>query len=138
LDGDIASLFASSDYFVTDGISFIGEYPLATGKPGIFMEKTGHWPLSPLGKIAAEANIRVNGFEQFESALKKIVDEGLPDYSRAISRLRHAAQPFPDEAAAKIIEVVVDDFERQTPLVDKSEITEVAWENRPGTEEPWD
>ena len=138
LDGDIASLFSSSDYFVTDGISFIGEYPLATGKPGIFMEKSNHWPLSPLGKIAAEANLRVNGFAAFESALKRAIDEGLPDYSRPISTLRQAAQPFPGQAAAKIIEVVFDDFKRKTPLVDKSLITEVAWENRPGTEEPWD
>lgn len=138
MDGSIADLFASSDYFVTDGISFLGEYPLATGQPGIFMEKENHWPLSPLGKLAADANIRVNGFDQFEAALEKIVTAGFPDYSKSISDLRRAAQPFPGEAAAKIIEVILDDFWRQTPLVDKSLIKEVAWENRPGTEAPWD
>jgi hypothetical protein len=102
------------------------------------MEKENHWPLSPLGKLAADANIRVNGFDHFEAALEKIVTAGFPDYSKSISDLRRAAQPFPGEAAAKIIEVILDDFWRQTPLVDKSLIKEVAWENRPGTEAPWD
>jgi hypothetical protein len=49
-----------------------------------------------------------------------------------------ASQPHPDQAAARIIEVVIADHLAATPLVDKSLITEVAWENRPGTEPAWD
>ena len=61
----------------------------------------------------------------------------LPDFSSEIDALRDAAQPYPGEAAKKIIEVVVDDYTANTPLVEKLAIKEVAWENRPGTESPW-
>lgn len=136
--GDIANLFATADLFVTDGISFLGEYPIATGKPVIFFEKVGHWPWSPLGGLASAANIHVPDFKSFSELFDEIETNGLPDYSSEIDSLRDAAQPYPGEAAEKIIEVVVEDFEANTPLVDKSLITEIPWENRPGTEAPWD
>jgi CDP-glycerol glycerophosphotransferase (TagB/SpsB family) len=137
-DGDAAHLFNATDLFVTDGISFLGEYPLATNKPTIFMEKPGHWEFSPLGELVAEANIRVNSFAQFELVFDEIRQHGLPEYYREINRLRDAAQPFPGKAAAKITEIVAEDFAVGTPLVDPSVVTEIAWENRPGAEPPWD
>jgi hypothetical protein len=137
-EGDIANLFAAADLFVTDGISFLGEYPIATGKPAIFFDKANHWPFSPLGGLASAANIHVRDFEGFIEVFNAIATEGMPDYSTEIDILRDAAQPFPGQAAEKIVEVVIFDYEAKTPLVDKSIITEVAWEARPGTEEPWD
>jgi CDP-glycerol glycerophosphotransferase (TagB/SpsB family) len=137
-DGDAAHLFNATDLFVTDGISFLGEYPLATNKPTIFMEKPGHWEFSPLGVLVAAANIRINSFEQFEMVFDEIRAHGLPEYYAEIGRLRDAASPHPGEAAAKIIEVVVEDFAAETPLVNPSVVTEIAWENRPGAEPAWD
>ncbi len=137
-EGDIANLFASADFFVTDGISFLGEYPIATGKPAIFFDKTNHWPFSPLGGLASAANIHVRDFESFVEVFGAIATDGMPDYSTEIEILRDAAQPFPGQAAEKIVEVVVADYEAKTPLVNKALVTEVAWESRPGTEEPWD
>lgn len=137
-EDDIANLFAAADIFVTDGISFLGEYPIATGKPAIFFEKSGHWPFSPLGGLASAANIHVSSFDEFETLVEAILAEGVPDFSEEIEILRDAAQPYPGEAATKIIEALVADFEAETPLVDKSLIAEVAWEMRPGTEAPWD
>ena len=137
-DGDIASLFASADLFVTDGISFLGEYPIATGKPTIFFDKPDHWPWSPLGGLASAANIHVRSFDAFREVFKDISENGLPDYSAEIELLRDAAQPYPGQAAEIIVEVILNDFDKQTPLVQVDEITEVAWENRPGTEAPWD
>ena len=137
-EGDIASLFAAADLFVTDGISFLGEYPIATGKPTIFFDKPDHWPWSPLGGLASAANIHVRNFEAFVEVFNAVTEDGLPDYSAEIETLRDAAQPYPGEAATKIIEVILDDFEKQTPLVNIGAITEIAWENRPGTEAPWD
>ena len=137
-DGDVAHLFAASDFLVTDGISFLGEYPLATGKPAIFMEKVGHWRFSPIGELSAAANIRVASFADLALALEHATEHGLDDYTGPIAKLREAAVPFPGEAASKIIEIVLADFEAATPLVDKRSINELAWENRPGTEPAWD
>lgn len=136
-ESDIGHLFAAADLFVTDGISFLGEYPIATGKPAIFFEKSEHWPWSPLGGLASAANIHVRDFAGFTEAFEEITTHGLPDYSSEIENLRDAAQPYPGEAAKKIVEVIVNDFEADTPLVDKTSIKETAWESRPGTEEPW-
>ena len=137
-EGDIAHLFSAADLLFTDGISFLGEYPLATGKPAIFYERAGHWPFSPIGELAAATTIRVHNFDEFKKAFKDFTADGLADRSREIAALRTAAQPYPGQAAAKIIEVVVADFQAKTPLVDKSVITEIPWENRPGTEPAWD
>ena len=137
-EGDIAHLFSAADLLLTDGISFIGEYPLATGKPAIFLEKPGHWPFSPIGELAAATTIRVQSFDQFEKAFEAFTKDGLPDRSREIAALRSAAQPYPGQAAAKILEVVLADHAAKTPLVDRSLITETPWESRPEAEPAWD
>ena len=133
-DGGYAALFRATDLMVTDGISFIGEFPLITGKPTVFLENPGHWEFSPLGEIAAAANIRLTSFEAFEALFDEIHTQGLPDYSEPIAKLRAAASPFPGQAAARIVDAVANDFVAQTPLVNKSLVTEVAWEFRPGAE----
>ena len=137
-DDDVALLFGAADLMVTDGISFLGEYPLATNKPGIFFENPGHWALSHLGELAASANIRVKNFDEFEAAFENVLENGLSDFSKQISALRTVAQPYPGDAAKRIIEVLKSDYLAGTPLVDRSLVTETAWENRPGTEAPWD
>jgi len=137
-NGEIAQLFAAADLFVTDGISFLAEYPLSTGKPGLFMEKAQHWPLSPLGELAAEANMKVSSFTEFVEVYEATVSSGLPDFSESIESLRRAAQPYPGQAAQRILNIVFEDFVAKTPLVDKSLITELPWEARPGTEPAWD
>jgi hypothetical protein len=136
-ESDIGQLFAAADLFVTDGISFLGEYPIATGRPAIFFDKSGHWPWSPLGGLASAANIHVRDFAGFVDVFNSISSNGMPDYSSEIDTLRDAAQPYPGEAAKKIVEVILADHADRTPLVNKNLITEIAWENRPGTEEPW-
>jgi hypothetical protein len=137
-NGEIAQLFAAADLFVTDGISFLAEYPLATGKPAVFMEKQDHWPLSPLGELAALANIKADTFKEFVDFYEATVSSGLPDFGPAIASLRRSAQPHPGQAAQRILNIVFEDFEAKTPLVDKSLITELPWESRPGTEPAWD
>ena len=137
-ESDIGHLFAAADLFVTDGISFLGEYPIATGKPTIFFDKPDHWPWSPLGGLASAANIHVRDFAGFVEVFDAITAKGMPDFSSEIDALRDAAQPYPGEAAKKIVEVILEDYEDRTPLVNKNLVTEIAWENRPGTEAPWD
>ena len=132
--GDFASLFKSCDLLLSDGISFIGEYPLVANKPGVFLENADHWDFSPIGEIAVEANWRIHAFSQFVERFDEIRSQGLGDYSAAIERLRQAASPHPGEAAARIAEVIAADFAANTPLVDKAAITELAWEFSPDKE----
>jgi serine/threonine protein kinase len=133
-DGDFASLFLSSDSLLTDGVSFIGEYPMITGKPAVYLENPGRWKFSPIGEIAVEANWRIGSFAEFANRFDDIRTIGLGDYSAAIARLRQAASPYPGESAARLVEIVATDFAAETPLVDKNSITEVAWELGPGKE----
>ena len=133
-DGSYAELFKACDLLVTDGISFIGEYPLVTGKPTVFLENPGHWEFSPLGQIAAAANIRLTNFDGFESLFEQIRTDGLPDYSEEIALLRKAASPYPGQAAKRIVDLVAEDYAAGTPLVDPTLIKQVAWEFRPEAE----
>ncbi len=132
--GDFASLFMSCDLLLTDGISFIGEYPMITNRPAVFLENKDHWKFSPIGEIAVQANWRISDFAQFAERFDEIRNHGLGDYSAQIERLRQAASPYPGEAATRIVEIVASDFAAKTPLVKKSAITELAWEFGPDKE----
>jgi hypothetical protein len=62
-------LLLASDAMLTDGVSFIGEYPVITGKPAIFWEKDQHWAFSRIGERAAETAIRVHSWDEVSHAL---------------------------------------------------------------------
>lgn len=132
--GDFATLFKSADLLLTDGISFLAEYPLITGKPAVFLENKDHWKFSPMGEIAVRANWRISSFSDFAAKFDEIRQNGLGDYSGPIEALRLAANPHPGQAARRIIEIVRADFEAGTDLVEKSSITELAWEFGPDKE----
>ena len=126
-----AELFVNCDILLTDGISFLAEYPLVTGKPSVFIENQGHWEFSELGELAAQASVRLNSFAEFVEGFDFILEAGLPDRSAEIAALRAAASPYPGESAARIIEIVAADH---SALVDPSVVTEVPWERQPGRE----
>jgi hypothetical protein len=126
-----AELFVSCDVLLTDGISFLAEYPLVTGNPSVFIENQGHWELSALGELAAQASVRLSSFAEFVAGFDFILEAGLPDRSAEIVALREAASPYPGESAARIVEIVAADH---SGLVDPSLVTEVPWERQPGRE----
>jgi hypothetical protein len=126
-----AELFVGCDVLLTDGISFLAEYPLVTGKPSVFIENQGHWEFSQLGELAAQASVRLSTFAEFVAGFDFILEAGLPDRTAEIAALRAAASPYPGESAARIIEIVAADH---SALVDPSVVTEVAWERQPGRE----
>lgn len=139
-DGSYAELFLATDILVTDGISFLGEYPLVTGKPSIFFENEGHWQFTPTGEMAADASIRVTSFTELESTVRQARDHGLPDQSLQIQKLIYASSPYPGQSAKKIVEQVFLDFagpDGPSLLVDKSAISQVPWELVAGRE-PFD
>ena len=126
-----AELFVACDVLLTDGISFLAEYPLVTGKPSVFIENQGHWDFSELGELSAQASVRLNSFAEFVAGFDFILEAGLPDRSAEIAALRDAASPYPGESAARIIEIVAADH---SALVDPALVTEVPWERQPGRE----
>jgi hypothetical protein len=126
-----AELFVGCDVLLTDGISFLAEYPLVTGKPSVFIENQGHWEFSELGELAAQASVRLNSFAEFVAGFDFVLEAGLPDRSAEIAALREASSPYPGESAARIVEIVAADH---SGLVDPSLVTEVPWERQPGRE----
>ena len=126
-----AELFVGCDVLLTDGISFLAEYPLVTGKPSVFLENQGHWEFSELGELAAQASVRLSNFGEFVAGFDFILEAGLPDRAAEIAALRDASSPYPGEAAARIVEIVAADH---SALVDPSVVTEVPWERQPGRE----
>jgi CDP-glycerol glycerophosphotransferase (TagB/SpsB family) len=136
-DGSYAELFLATDILVTDGISFLGEYPLIAGKPTIFFENEGHWEFTATGELAANASVRVKTFADLEKAIHDSSANELPDRSSEIQKLIEASSPYPGQSAAKIIEQITKDFagpEGPSPLVDKTKIIEVPWELVAGRE----
>lgn len=125
------------DVLISDGISFLAEYPLVAGRPGVFIERADHWPFTPLGEIAAAANVGValNGANKhiFEAILAQH-DAAVSKMSGAIEELKRAAMPHAGQAANRIIESVLSHWSQNPGLVEASEIVEVPWEFQAGRE----
>lgn len=135
--GSYAELFLATDVLVTDGISFLGEYPLVTGKPAIFLENPEHWKFTKIGEVAANSSIRVQEFKELVYVLDQVRFSGLPTRDSEIDRLISVCSPNPGESAKKIVERVYEDYREadgSPPLVDLAAITETAWEFVPGRE----
>jgi CDP-glycerol glycerophosphotransferase (TagB/SpsB family) len=134
-EGSYAGLFLATDVLVTDGISFLGEYPLVTGKPAIFFENADHWKLSATGEIAASSSIRVKTFAELTEMIEKGKNNSLPSREIEIQRLVEASSPHPGESASRIIEIVYEDFVGgPSPLVSKDAIKATPWELAAGRE----
>lgn len=127
-DSDYVNVFVNSDMLICDGISFLGEYPLITGRPAVFVENKDHWAFSPLGETIAKTTVRFKSFEDFAKSFEQLKTEGLPDRSQEIENFMDEAIPFPRKAARRIIKAVVKDFAKQKPLIDASKVTATTWE----------
>lgn len=106
----MTSILLASDALLTDGVSFLAEYPLITGKPAIFWEKSDHWEFSSLGNIAAATTVTVHTFEGVQQAITDSRNGLLPAMEKEIAELIHAVRPQPASAAATIVELVAKDF----------------------------
>lgn len=121
-----AASFAAADYLVTDGISFLAEWPLSKKSPAIFMENPEHWPFTEIGSLAAAANAMVREVSELDGLLA-----AMPHRSAEIAALRNAAMPNAGQTAARIVEAVAADA---SALIDPASVTEVPWELQPGRE----
>lgn len=91
-DYDYIESFQWSDILITDGISFIVEYPLFH-KPSIFIEHDGHAPFNELGLLAAECNHITSDFEGAIHLLTDFKNGILADKSREINELENIILP---------------------------------------------
>jgi hypothetical protein len=105
-------VFLATDVLLTDGISFLVEYPLVTGHPAIFWEKADHWAFTATGALAAEATVRVKNMAEFEAVLATVQADAFPDRSAQIAALLHYVSPHPGQAAARILKRLVKDFNK--------------------------
>jgi hypothetical protein len=121
-----AQIFSGADYVLCDGISYLAEWPLATGNSTIFLENPEHWKFSQIGELSAATTYKISKVAELDGALAAI-DSGL-DRKAEIAALRKAAMPNPGKTANKIVEAVLADFESGSPLVDVAAITEIPWE----------
>jgi hypothetical protein len=103
-------LLLASDAMLTDGVSFIGEYPVITGKPAIFWEKDQHWAFSRIGERAAETAIRVHSWDEVSHALSQAQHGALPSRKKEIASYISELRPTQTSAAEAIVELVLDDY----------------------------
>ncbi len=127
-DSNYVDLFVNSDMLLCDGISFLGEYPIITGRPAVFLEREDHWAFSPLGETIAKTTVRFKSFDAFAAEFDKLRKEGLPDRKEAIENFLDEAIPYPRKAAKKIIKAVVKDFAKGSPLIDPTIDLGPTWE----------
>lgn len=135
--GSYGELFLATDALLTDGISFLAEFPLVTGTASIFFEKPNHWEFSPIGELAASCSVRVRTFEELVDVLNQIQQKGNLDRTEQIAKLVEAVSPNPGNAAQLIVDQVYKDFkgiQGPSSLVDPSSITQTPWELVPGRE----
>jgi hypothetical protein len=121
-----ASVFAKASHVLTDGISYLAEWPLATGKSAIFLENEGHWEFSPMGEVAAATAHTISMIGELDGAIVAV--DNSPNRVIEIAELFAAAMPNPGRTANRIVEVVAADYEAGSALVDVAAITEVPWE----------
>lgn len=126
-----AESFAAADYLLTDGISFLAEWPLAKGVPAIFMENPQHWPFTEIGSLAEAANVVVREMYELDGLLGSKGRNLMPKRAAQILALRKAAMPNAGKTAARIVEAIAAD---SSELIDPETVTEVPWELQPGRE----
>ena len=129
----LAEVF-DTDLLVTDGISFLAEYPLAVGRPSLFIERPDHWRFSEPGELAAAASVRVSVAEVADRVQRFIDGEALPALMAEIAALRAATMPNPGSSAAAIKDALLAHWATAPVLVDPARITDIAWELQPGRE----
>lgn len=110
LDTPLPALLLAADALVTDGISFLVEYPLVTNKPAIFWEKPDHWGFTAMGELAANANISVSSADEVWDMVTCARQHAMPDRTRQIQALIDELVPMPRSAAQSIVDFVAEDF----------------------------
>lgn len=117
---DFLASFKTSDVMLTDGISFLAEYPLCTDRPAIFLERKHHWKLTSLGKLTRKASVRIRKFSEFRTIAAGLLSgSGLPNRSQEIRNLAAASLPQPGATAQRVLMAVVADWQQPIAQSDR-------------------
>ena len=129
-----AESFAAADYLITDGISFLAEWPLAKNVPAIFMENSAHWPFTEVGEMCGAIAVKTPQVDGLDAALMEARAQGADagsEFHANLRALRDVVLPAAGQTAARIIEAIAAD---ESKLIDPATVTEVPWELQPGRE----
>jgi hypothetical protein len=139
-----AKQFARTDLLISDGISFLAEYPLLSSQPGVFIENPNHWEFNAAGALAKKLNLTVSSVDEIKSLIDTAVASGVQvsdllcskvdSFNVTLRSLSKLIDPNPGQVAERILQLVEADFATATPLVSAESITETPWEDMPGRE----
>lgn len=108
-DEDYRDLFDTSSLLITDGISFLGEYPLLTDNPMIFLDSGKHDPFNSLGELAIQCAYQVSDFSELEKTIDlAFSDRENENFKKARIRLREAMLDRPDKTTSPSAQIIND------------------------------
>jgi hypothetical protein len=110
--GDYAPLMSASDAMLTDGVSFLAEYPLFD-KPLVWLDSGRHAKLNPMGERAVEANYKVQTVAQAIAIFQRLRDRGDDPMKQRREAVRQYLMPFPGEAAKRVLQCVRERFHEE-------------------------
>jgi hypothetical protein len=107
IGGDYAPLMSASDAMLTDGISFLTEYPVF-GKPMIWLDSRQHAELNILGKRSVEAAYRVSSLGEAMALVQQLQSGGPDPLQAKRAEIRDYLMPFPGLSCDKVLETIRD------------------------------
>ncbi|OOR92461.1 hypothetical protein B0181_01615 [Moraxella caviae] len=108
---DCVASFSWSDLQITDGLSFLAEYPVI-GKPSIFIEKEGHMPFNANGELAVACNYVAKNMQDVVGYLQDFLKNKLPVKQEQLTTFRN--QIACEGVAKKIVEDLLNQAKLQT------------------------
>jgi hypothetical protein len=107
--GAYAQLFAASDMMVTDGLSFLTEYPIFE-KPLLFFDSGRHVPMNLLGDKALACAHHVTTFEEMRTAIEAYAGGGQWAYDEQRKALLATLFPCHGDPTDLILESIAEGF----------------------------
>ncbi len=100
-------LFAASDLMISDGLSFLAEYPLFN-KPLVFFDSQNHVEFNDLGKLAEAASRRVTTFDQLKHAVLEYKNGKAWEFEDERKALFDSIIPHRGQASAVILDTIAE------------------------------
>lgn len=102
---DYLESFAWSDMLLTDGVSFIAEYPL-TYQPVVFIENESHMKFNDNGNLAYDCCYVAKENEQIEQYIIQFMNNDLPIKTKQLEKYKQTL--LIDDVAEKIVNDILD------------------------------
>jgi len=110
--GNYIPLFWASDLMITDGVGFFAEY-MVTGKPLIWTENPGHFPLNEIGQLLQEGMYRAENFEQAVHYLEQLCVEKNDPLREKREEIIKQLIPHEEGSAQFIVNDILDGIDNE-------------------------